>query len=46
LFSLIGIAFSVDCVAGWTVSITFWAVMGSLIYLYRDTNKRTAQRSR
>ena len=45
LFSLIGIAFSVDRVAGWMVSITFWAVMGSLIYLYCDTNKRTAQRS-
>jgi hypothetical protein len=34
LFSLIGISFSIDRVWGWVVSISFWAVMGSLIYLY------------
>lgn len=46
LFSVMGIAFSIDRAAGWIVSITFWAVLGSLIYLYWDTNKRTAHTSR
>ena len=46
LFSMMGIAFSIDRAAGWIVSITFWAVLGSLIYLYWDTNKRTAHTSR
>jgi hypothetical protein len=34
LFSLIGIAFSIDRLWGWAVSITFWIVMASIIYLY------------
>jgi hypothetical protein len=44
LFSLIGIAFSIDRVWGWTVSVAFWIVMASLIYLYagrrRDSQPR------
>lgn len=34
LFSFINIAFSIDQISGWIVSITFWGVMGSIIYLY------------
>ena len=43
LFSLMGITFSIDRAAGWIVSITFWAVIGSLIYLYWGTNKQTGR---
>jgi hypothetical protein len=43
LFSLIGIAFSIDRVGGSIVSVTFWAVIGSLIYLYWDTIKQSAR---
>jgi hypothetical protein len=46
LFSLMRIAFSIDRTAGWIVALTFWAVMGSLIYLYRGTNKQEARTSR
>ena len=42
LFSLIGIAFSIDRTWGWMVAISFWAVMGSLIYLYWGKGKQTA----
>ncbi len=34
LFGLIGISISIDRGWGWTVSITFWIVIASLIYLY------------
>ena len=46
LFSLIEIAFSIDRTAGWIVSLTFWAVMGSLIYLYWGTNRQKSRTSR
>jgi CubicO group peptidase (beta-lactamase class C family) len=36
LFSLIWIAFGIDQAWGYLVSITFWILMASLIYLYRD----------
>jgi hypothetical protein len=36
LFSLIAIAFDVDQVWGWVVTICFWILMGSLVYLYWD----------
>ena len=42
LFSLIGIAFSIDRVAGIVVSISFWILMGSLIYLYAGRKKQAA----
>ncbi len=34
LFSLIAIAFSIDKTWGWVVSLSFWVLMASLIYLY------------
>lgn len=34
LFSLIAISFSIDRTWGWIVSISFWAVLCSLIFLY------------
>lgn len=43
LFSLIGIAFSIDRVWGWVVSISFWAVMGSLIHLYWGKGRQPAR---
>lgn len=36
LFSLIWLAFLIDPVVGYIVSICFWLLMGSLIYLYWD----------
>jgi hypothetical protein len=39
LFSLIGIAFTIDRLWGWAVSVTFWIVMASLIYLYAGRKK-------
>ena len=42
LFSLIGISFSIDRTWGWMVAISFWAVMGSLIYLYWGKGKQPA----
>ena len=42
LFGLIGIAFSIDRTWGWMVSISFWAVLGSLIYLYWGKGKQPA----
>ena len=35
LFGFIGISFAIDKTWGALVSISFWAVLGSLIYLYR-----------
>ena len=43
LFGLIGIAFSIDRTWGWMVSISFWAVLGSLIYLYWGKGKQPAR---
>jgi hypothetical protein len=40
LFGLIGISFSIDRTWGWIVSILFWAVIGSLIYLYWGKGKQ------
>ena len=34
LFSLIAIAFNIDRGWGWVISICFWTLMGSLVYLY------------
>lgn len=42
LFSLIGISFSIDRAWGYLVSIAFWILMASLIYLYWG-KKRTRQ---
>ena len=36
LFSLIAIAFDIDSRWGWVVSICFWILMGSLVFLYWD----------
>jgi hypothetical protein len=36
LFSLIAIAFDIDSRWGWVVSICFWVLMGSLVFLYWD----------
>jgi hypothetical protein len=36
LFSLIWLAFLIDPVVGYIVTICFWLLMGSLIYLYWD----------
>ena len=40
LFSLIAISIDIDQIWGWIVSISFWTLMGSLIYLYRGRKKR------
>lgn len=45
LFSLIGIAFSINAAWGWAVSVTFWIVMASLIYLYAGRTKSRVPRS-
>ena len=39
LFGLIGISFEVDQTWGYIVTISFWILLGSLIYLYRGRNK-------
>lgn len=39
-FSLIGIAFAISETAGYLVTITFWAVLGALVYLYKDKLSR------
>jgi hypothetical protein len=39
-FGFIGISFSIDRTWGYIVSITFWAVLGSLIYLYWGRKKK------
>jgi hypothetical protein len=39
LFSLIGIAFGIDRGWGYLVSISFWILMASLIYVYWDQIK-------
>ncbi|MCK4280925.1 MAG: hypothetical protein KAX10_02325 [Candidatus Lokiarchaeota archaeon] len=39
-FSLIGITFYIDEISGWIVSITFWAVLASLIYNLAGRKKK------
>ena len=39
LFSFIGISFDIDRTWGIIVSVCFWILMGSLIYLYRGRKK-------
>ena len=41
LFGFIGISFAIDRTWGFIVSISFWAVLGSLIYLYWGKKGRT-----
>ncbi len=45
LFSLIAIAFSIDRTWGWLVSLSFWAVLGSVIYIYAGARKPSAHSS-
>lgn len=35
-FSLISVAFAISDPAGYLITITFWGVLGALVYLYRD----------
>jgi hypothetical protein len=42
LFGLIGISFSIDRTWGYSVSISFWVLMASLIYLYWGKKTRAA----
>ena len=44
LFGLIAIAFSIDRAAGYTVSISFWILMASLIYLYAGKKKQATEK--
>lgn len=39
LFGLIGISFAIDRIWGFLVSISFWVLLASLIYLYRGRKK-------
>jgi len=39
LFGLIGISFAIDRAWGFLVSISFWLLLASLIYLYRGRKK-------
>ena len=39
LFGLIGISFAIDRTWGFVVSIFFWMLLASLIYLYRGGKK-------
>ena len=38
-FGFIGISFNIDTISGYIVTITFWAVLASLIYLYWGRKK-------
>lgn len=42
LFGLIGISFSIDRTWGFLVSISFWVLLASLIYLYWGRKKASA----
>jgi hypothetical protein len=42
LFGLIGVAFSINPVGGWVVSIAFWVLMACLIYAYAGRKTRSA----
>lgn len=46
LFSLIRISFSIDRTWGWMVAVSFWALLGSLIYLYWGKGAQPANRLR
>ena len=39
LFGIIVISFDINPILGWIVSISFWVLMGSLIYLYAGKGK-------
>jgi len=39
LFGLIGISFEIDRIWGFIVTISFWILLGSLVYLYRGRKK-------
>ncbi len=41
LFALIGISFSMDKTWGYLVSVSFWVLMASLIYLYSGRKRKT-----
>jgi hypothetical protein len=41
LFSLIAISFSIDRTGGWLVSLSFWVLLASLIYLYAPRPRKT-----
>jgi len=41
-FSLIGIAFTINQLSGYLVSVTFWAVLGALIYMMWRKNKQNS----
>ena len=43
LFSLIGISFDIDRTWGYIVSVSFWILMGCLIYLYASKGKHKSQ---
>ena len=42
-FGFIGISFFIDVISGWIVTITFWAVLASLIYLYSGRKKKNRE---
>lgn len=42
LFGFIGVAFAINRTWGYIVSISFWAVLGSLIHLYTGKKKKRA----
>ena len=46
LFGLIGFAFSINQTVGWLVSVTFWLLLASLIYMYLGMRKVGAQERR
>jgi hypothetical protein len=43
LFSFMFVTFSIDYIRGWVVAITFWGVMGAVIYLYAGEKKKETQ---
>ncbi len=45
LFSFIGITFALDSTWGYIVTLSFWVLMGSLIYLYWDKITRKEKNS-
>ena len=45
LFGLIGISFSIDRTWGFLVSVSFWILLASLVYLYRGRKETIALKS-
>ncbi len=43
LFGLVGIAFEIDKIWGFVVTVSFWLLLGSLIYLYAGKKKENAE---